>query len=116
MACDTFIKIAQKCRRHFVQMQSGEVMPFIEEILSNISTVICDLQPQQVILGNGIPRAFPLSLRYPGKKNVHICCLKGKQTIHASPGEDSEAVHPAGSSEAAFLQPPMPIVLELLVY
>ncbi|XP_078491532.1 exportin-1 [Ciona intestinalis] len=48
MACDTFIKIAQKCRRHFVQMQAGEVMPFIEEILSNINTIICDLQPQQV--------------------------------------------------------------------
>uniref|UniRef100_H2YXR4 Exportin-1 n=1 Tax=Ciona savignyi TaxID=51511 RepID=H2YXR4_CIOSA len=48
MACDTFIKIAQKCRRHFVQMQAGEVMPFIEEILSNISTIICDLQPQQL--------------------------------------------------------------------
>lgn len=48
MACDTFIKIAQKCRRHFVQMQGGEVMPFIEEILSNISSIICDLQPQQV--------------------------------------------------------------------
>jgi len=48
MACDTFIKIAQKCRRHFVQVQAGEVTPFIEEILSTISTIICDLQPQQV--------------------------------------------------------------------
>lgn len=48
MACDTFIKIAQKCRRHFVQVQVGEVMPFIEEILNNINTIICDLQPQQV--------------------------------------------------------------------
>ena len=48
MACDTFIKIAQKCRRHFVQVQVGEVMPFIDEILSNINTIICDLQPQQV--------------------------------------------------------------------
>lgn len=48
MACDTFIKIAQKCRRHFVQVQVGEVMPFIEEILNNINTHICDLQPQQV--------------------------------------------------------------------
>jgi exportin-1 len=50
MACDTFIKIAQKCRRHFVQVQVGEVMPFIEEILTNINTIICDLQPQQVCL------------------------------------------------------------------
>ncbi|XP_072170953.1 exportin-1-like [Diadema setosum] len=48
MACDTFIKIAQKCRRHFVQVQVGEVMPFVEEILNNINTIICDLQPQQV--------------------------------------------------------------------
>ncbi len=48
MACDTFIKIAQKCRRHFVQVQVGEVMPFIEEILNGINTIICDLQPQQV--------------------------------------------------------------------
>ncbi|MGH0137240.1 UNVERIFIED_CONTAM: hypothetical protein FKN15_063070 [Acipenser sinensis] len=48
MACDTFIKIAQKCRRHFVQVQVGEVMPFIDEILNNINTIICDLQPQQV--------------------------------------------------------------------
>ncbi|XP_042636497.1 exportin-1 [Orycteropus afer afer] len=46
--CDTFIKIAQKCRRHFVQVQVGEVMPFIDEILNNINTIICDLQPQQV--------------------------------------------------------------------
>uniref|UniRef100_S4R883 Exportin-1 n=1 Tax=Petromyzon marinus TaxID=7757 RepID=S4R883_PETMA len=48
MACDTFIKISQKCRRHFVQVQVGEVMPFIDEILSSINTIICDLQPQQV--------------------------------------------------------------------
>lgn len=48
MACDTFIKIAQKCRRHFVQVQVGEVMPFIDEILNSINTIICDLQPQQV--------------------------------------------------------------------
>ncbi|KAM6202990.1 LOW QUALITY PROTEIN: exportin-1-like [Rhynchocyon petersi] len=48
MACDTFIKIAQKCHRRFFQVQVGEVMPFIDEILNNINTIICDLQPQQV--------------------------------------------------------------------
>ncbi|XP_076306082.1 LOW QUALITY PROTEIN: exportin-1-like [Tachypleus tridentatus] len=48
MACDTFLKIAQKCKRHFVQVQLGEVMPFIEDILNNINSIICDLQPQQV--------------------------------------------------------------------
>lgn len=48
MACDTFIKIAQKCRKYFVQLQVGEATPFIDEILKNINTIICDLQPQQV--------------------------------------------------------------------
>lgn len=48
MACDTFIKIALKCRRHFVTTQVGEALPFIEEILSTISSIICDLQTQQV--------------------------------------------------------------------
>ena len=40
MACDTFIKIAQKCRRQFVQIQVGEVMPFIDELLANINSII----------------------------------------------------------------------------
>jgi exportin-1 len=48
MACDTFIKIAQKCRRHFVQIQLGETVPFIEEIINSINTIICDLEPHQV--------------------------------------------------------------------
>ncbi|XP_065919599.1 exportin-1-like [Dysidea avara] len=48
MACDTFIKISQKCKRHFVVMQPNENLPFIEEILNNISSIICDLQPHQV--------------------------------------------------------------------
>lgn len=48
MACDTFLKISQKCRRHFVQIQVGEAVPFIEEILTGINTIICDLSPQQV--------------------------------------------------------------------
>lgn len=49
MACDTFIKIAQKCKRHFVTVQVGEVVPFIEEILTGISSIICDLNNQQVM-------------------------------------------------------------------
>lgn len=48
MACDTFIKISHKCRRFFVTTQAGEVCPFIEEILNMMSSIICDLQTQQV--------------------------------------------------------------------
>lgn len=48
MACDTFLKIAQKCRRHFVMFQSGEPEPFIDEILSVLPATTADLSPQQV--------------------------------------------------------------------
>jgi exportin-1 len=48
MACDTFIKISQKCKRHFIMQQPGEVMPFIEEILASIATITSDLSPQQI--------------------------------------------------------------------
>lgn len=48
MACDTFIKIAQKCRRHFVALQPGETEPFIDEIVRTMQTITRDLSPQQV--------------------------------------------------------------------
>ncbi len=48
MACDTFIKIAQKCRRHFVAQQTGESEPFIDEIVRSLDKITCDLSPSQV--------------------------------------------------------------------
>ncbi|KAG7663203.1 CRM1 [[Candida] subhashii] len=47
MACDTFIKITQKCKRHFVVPQLNEA-PFIYEIIDNIQSITEDLHPQQV--------------------------------------------------------------------
>jgi exportin-1 len=48
MACDTFIKIARQCKRHFVALQPGETEPFIEEIVRTMRKITCDLSPQQV--------------------------------------------------------------------
>ncbi|TFY68891.1 hypothetical protein EVG20_g3368 [Dentipellis fragilis] len=48
MACDTFIKIAQKCRRHFVMQQSGEQEPFVDEILRLLHRITVDLSALQV--------------------------------------------------------------------
>jgi exportin-1 len=48
MACDTFIKIARSCRRHFVAHQPGENEPFIDEIVRNLRRITMDLNPQQV--------------------------------------------------------------------
>lgn len=48
MACDTFIKIANKCRRHFVSHQAGETEPFIDEIVRSLRRITEDLGPQQI--------------------------------------------------------------------
>lgn len=48
MACDTFIKIAQKCKKQFVTLQANETEPFIDEILRTLNEITSDLQPQQV--------------------------------------------------------------------
>jgi len=48
MACDTFIKIARQCRRHFVALQPSGQEPFIDEIVRNMGKITCDLTPQQV--------------------------------------------------------------------
>ncbi|CAI5490079.1 unnamed protein product [Closterium sp. Naga37s-1] len=48
MACDTFLKIVQKCRRKFVIMQVGESEPFVAELLRGLATTILDLQPHQI--------------------------------------------------------------------
>ncbi|CCA66905.1 probable CRM1-nuclear export factor, exportin [Serendipita indica DSM 11827] len=48
MACDTFIKITQKCRRHFVMLQAQETEPFIDEILRKLPSITIDLSPQQI--------------------------------------------------------------------
>eukprot|EP00039_Didymoeca_costata_P002026 m.57045 g.57045 ORF g.57045 m.57045 type:complete len:1070 (+) comp11077_c0_seq2:252-3461(+) len=48
MACDTFIKIAQKCRRHFVTTQVMEQEPFINTIIREMNSTICDLEHHQI--------------------------------------------------------------------
>eukprot|EP00040_Diaphanoeca_grandis_P010671 m.54674 g.54674 ORF g.54674 m.54674 type:complete len:1076 (+) comp21955_c0_seq1:406-3633(+) len=48
MACDTFIKIAQKCRKHFVTTQVGDYFPFIDDILQSMHSIIMDLEQHQV--------------------------------------------------------------------
>ncbi|CAD5232029.1 unnamed protein product [Bursaphelenchus xylophilus] len=48
MACDTFIKIVVKCKTHFTCIQGGETQAFVDEILHNLNTIICDLSQPQV--------------------------------------------------------------------
>ncbi|CAK4226795.1 unnamed protein product [Aphanomyces euteiches] len=48
MACDTFLKISQKCRRKFVVLQPGEPYPFVEELLMELPKTVSDLEPHQL--------------------------------------------------------------------
>ncbi|CAB4271733.1 unnamed protein product [Prunus armeniaca] len=48
MACDTFLKIVQKCKRKFVIVQLGENEPFVSELLTGLPTTVADLEPHQI--------------------------------------------------------------------
>ncbi|KAA3468520.1 protein EXPORTIN 1A-like isoform X1 [Gossypium australe] len=48
MACDTFLKIVQKCKRKFVIVQVGENEPLVSELLSALATTVADLEPHQI--------------------------------------------------------------------
>lgn len=48
MACDTFLKIAQKCRSKFVSLQAGETRPFIVEMLDKLPEIIQKLETHQI--------------------------------------------------------------------
>ena len=48
MAVDTFLKIAQKTRKRFVQVQASETRPFIEALCEQLPTIVSDLEPHQV--------------------------------------------------------------------
>ncbi|RZC31410.1 Protein EXPORTIN 1A isoform A [Glycine soja] len=48
MACNTFLKIVQKCKRKFVITQVGENEPFVSELLSGLPNTIADLEPHQI--------------------------------------------------------------------
>jgi len=48
MACDTFLKIAGKCKRKFVTLQAEETAPFLVELVDQMPSVISDLEPHQV--------------------------------------------------------------------
>ncbi|MFS7929630.1 putative importin-beta domain, armadillo-like helical, exportin-1/Importin-beta [Helianthus anomalus] len=48
MACDTFLKIVQKCKRKFVIVQVGENEPFVSELLTTLPNTIADLEPHQI--------------------------------------------------------------------
>lgn len=48
MACDTFLKIAQKCKRKFMTPQVEDPQPFILTLIGDLQKHIADLQPHQV--------------------------------------------------------------------
>jgi exportin-1 len=48
MACDTFLKIAQKCKRKFMTPQVEDPKPFILTLICDLDKHITDLQPHQV--------------------------------------------------------------------
>ena len=75
MACDTFLKISNKCKRKFVVQQLGEAAPFLSELLDALPATIQDLQPHQV---HAFYEAAGLMVGAEGEEFVAVgtcCCV-----------------------------------------
>lgn len=88
MACDTFIKIANKCKRHFVVLQMGESEPFIEEIVRTMRRITADLSPQQV---HTFYEACGYMISAQGQKNVQERLIQELMAIPNAAVSDAEA-------------------------
>jgi hypothetical protein len=69
MACDTFLKISNKCKRKFVVLQLQEQQPFVAELLDNLAVTIQDLQPHQI---HSFYESVGLMIGAEGK--LRLCC------------------------------------------
>lgn len=98
MACDTFIKIASKCKRHFVVLQPGESEPFIEEIVRNMRKITCDLSPQQV---HTFYEACGYMVSAQGQKNIQERLI---ENLMSAPNSAWDAIIAQANQDPSILQ------------
>ncbi|KAI9701484.1 MAG: Karyopherin transporter [Candelina mexicana] len=98
MACDTFIKIANKCKRHFVVLQPGETEPFIEEIVRTMRKITVDLTPQQV---HTFYEACGYMISAQGQKNVQERLI---QELMSIPNTAWDAIISQANQDPSILQ------------
>ncbi|RMZ92348.1 hypothetical protein DV736_g407, partial [Chaetothyriales sp. CBS 134916] len=98
MACDTFIKIANKCKRHFVALQPGEQEPFIDEIVRNMRKITCDLTPQQI---HTFYEACGYMISAQGQKSVQDRLIENLMSL---PNSAWDNVIQQANSDPAILQ------------
>ncbi|KAI4129695.1 MAG: hypothetical protein LQ347_003667 [Umbilicaria vellea] len=98
MACDTFIKIANKCKRHFVALQPGESEPFIDEIVRNMRKITCDLSPQQV---HTFYEACGYMISAQGQKNIQERLI---QELMSYPNQAWDAIIAQAAENPQILQ------------
>ena len=98
MACDTFLKIAQKCKRKFVTQQPGEARPCGRAWVAQLPQIISDLAPHQARGGvargrRGAvvatpPRALPGSSRGSSRTVSAQVMLHETEQVHARAAGD----------------------------
>ncbi|KAL9602240.1 MAG: hypothetical protein Q9219_001964 [cf. Caloplaca sp. 3 TL-2023] len=98
MACDTFIKIANKCRRHFVALQPSENEPFIDEIVRTMRKITCDLTPQQV---HTFYEACGYMISAQGQKNVQERLI---QELMSYPNQAWDSIIEQANRDSSILQ------------
>ncbi|KAF2745634.1 hypothetical protein M011DRAFT_469294 [Sporormia fimetaria CBS 119925] len=100
MACDTFIKIANKCRRHFVALQPGETEPFIDEIVRGLGKITSDLTPQQV---HTFYEACGYMISAQGQKSIQERLI---QDLMFPPNQAWDSIIAEANRDSAILESP----------
>jgi hypothetical protein len=98
MACDTLIKIARKCRKQFVFLQSGDQVPFVEEIIKSMQQITSDLQPQQVHV---VYEAIGCMIQSQSDKNVQLNLI---DALMSPPNSAWDAVIASAAQNVSNLQ------------
>lgn len=99
MACDTFIKIVVKCKAHFTSVQVGEPVPFVSEILENLTSIICDLsQPQMHVFYEAMGHIIA------SEQNESIQANLIEQLMSVPNHTWQDIIHHAGENTSLFLE------------
>ena len=101
MACDTFIKIAKKCKSKFLHLQDLEDMPFVDRLLIDLPSTIHDLKAHQVqTFYEAVGHMISAEKSNPARRNELLLRL-----MHLPHTEWERAMANAGQSLMSLCEP-----------
>ena len=102
MACDTFLKIAQKCKRKFVTQQPAEPRPFVQDLVAQLPQIISDLEPPssaRVLRGDGDVTVIGAAIQCRAAAARVVATLDDAAERRLGSGHGGRGARPFGHSQ-----------------